>query len=392
MAGLTAARVRNLRNPGRYGDSDGLYLNVAPTGTRSWVQRIQVDGKRRDIGLGGFPTISLAKAREWASDNRRRVAEGTEPLSSKARRVVSLKTATSKPTFRNEALAFHAENAGARWTHKKNIKAWLQRAEKYLFPVLGDKPIDEIDGADVLNILVPLQQAKPETSTRLRVILRQTFARSMSRGVITSNPAGEAISGGLPPRRSTATHMRALHYSKVAGALQTVRDSAAWLGTKLAFEFLVLTASRSGEVRGATWDEIDLEGSIWTLSASRMKARREHLVPLSGQAIAVLAAAHQLSGDSNLLFQSSRGRAPSDNTISKLLRENGITAVPHGFRSSFRDWAAECSGASWAAVELSLAHRVGNNVEQAYFRSDLLDQRRQLMQAWSDYVMGEEAN
>ena len=374
MARLSVSRIRTLTEPGRYGDGEGLYLNVSKAGTQSWVQRIvdPVGGKRRDIGLGSFPTVTLANARELAAENRKLAAEGKAPVSAKDRRTASLKVTTprpSKPTFRAEAMAFHAENAGARWTNQKNIKNWLNRAEKYLFPVLGDTPIDRIDSVDVLNILVPLQTTKPETAKRLRVILRQVFSRAQARGLVSVNPAGEAISGGLPPRPRGVSHMRALPYSEVSDALAKVDASGAYMATKLGIRLMALTASRGAEVRFARWSEFDLDAALWVIPAERMKAGRDHRVTLSTHAVEVLRRAEALSWDSEWVFPSGSnpGKPLSENSFPKLFKELEIGAVPHGLRTSFKVWAEEQSGASWAAIELSLAHTVGNSTERRTF-------------------------
>ena len=388
--GLTATKAKNLVFPGRYGAGGGLYLNVSRTGTKSWVQRIVVDGQRKDIGLGGYPNVSLVQARQWTAENRSRVADGKAPMSARER------TASTKPaapklstaTFEQMARAFHGENTGSRWVCGKNIRNWLQRAEKYLFPSFGDMPIDQITGGDLLDVIVPVQNAKPETGMRLRVICRQVFARAQARGLIGANPAGEAISGGLPPVRKTRTHMAAVHYSDVPGLLQKIDAGPAYLGTKLALRFMALTAARGSEVRNAKWSEVSGNDALWTVPAERMKTGVEHRVPLSRQAVDVLEQARQLSWDSEYIFPSYTGRPLSDNSFGKAFRDLQLGAVPHGLRSSFRNWASEQSGASWETIELSLSHKVGGPVAQAYFRSDLLDQRRPLLQAWGDYVTG----
>lgn len=385
MSKLSATKARTLKDAGRYTDGGGLYLNIARGGSKSWVQRVIVDGKRRDLGLGSYPTVTLARARELTLDNKRRVSEGKAPLSSR-KRATSRRARAGKPTFETLAREYHEANAGTRWTHPKNVKAWIQRAERYLFPVIGDTPIDKIESVDILNILVPLQTTKPEIAVRLRVILRQVFSWAQARGLIRLNPAA-AIAGGLPPR-PRAGNMKALHYADVAAALDAVDASNSYMGTKLAFRFMVLTATRGAETRGAGWSEIDLDAVLWTIPADRMKMSRAHVVPLSRQALAILEDARALSGDSDYVFPSvtNPDKALSDNTFSKVARDLELGCNPHGMRSSFRDWTAEQSSASWAAVELSLAHSVGSSVERAYFRSDLIDQRRVLMQAWADFL------
>ena len=389
MATLSAAKAKALNEPGRYGDGGGLYLSIAKGGSKSWIQRVRVGGKRRDIGLGGFPTVTLAKARELAADNRGRVAEGKAPLSAKERRSGAARARTAKtsaPTFEALCRAFHAENTGARWTNAKNVKNFIHRAEKYIFPAIGDKPIDKITGADVLDILIPLQ-AKGETARKVRVIMRQTFARAQARELVTVNPAGESINGGLPPIRQTVKHMKALHYEDVAEALAQIDATDSYETVKLGFKFQVLTAARPGEARHARWSEIDLDAATWTISAADMKSEREHKIPLSTQALDLLDRARMLSWGDEYVFPSPLGSWPvSENTYGKALKSAGVNAVPHGFRSSFKTWAAVETSASWAAVESSLAHSIGSDVERAYFRSDLLDQRRELLQGWADYL------
>ena len=385
MSKLSATKTKNLKDAGRYSDGGGLYLNIAKGGSKSWVQRIIVDGKRRDLGVGSFPVVTLARARELTLDNKRRVSEGLAPLSAR-QRATKRRARAGKPTFETLAREFHSANAHTRWSHEKNIKAWIQRAEKYLFPAFGDTPIDRIDGADILNVLVPLQTTKPEIAVRLKVILRQVFSWAQARGLVKTNPA-DSIAGGLPPR-PRAGHMKALHYADVADALDTVNKSGSYMATKLAFRFMTLTASRGSETRGAVWSEIDLDAALWEIPATRMKMSRAHIVPLSRQAVEILEQARALAWDSDFVFPSvtNSARSLSDNTFSKLARDLELGCNPHGMRSSFRDWTAEQSSASWAAVELSLAHSVGSSVERAYFRSDLIDQRRQLLQAWADYL------
>ena len=388
---LSAIRVKSLTEAGRYGDGNGLYLSIAKTGTKSWVQRIRHGGKRRDVGLGGFPTIALATAREWAAENRSLVAEGKAPLSGKDRRAAARRARTpnpSKPTFRSEAEAFFGESIGTRWTNAKNQKQRPALARRYIFPHIGDKPIDQIDGADVLNLLIPLQREKPEIAKTARTLMKLVFSRAQARGLIQVNPAGEIIRGGLPPRTRKVQHMPTLHYSQVAGALAKVDASEAFEATKLGFRFMVLCASRPGEVRFAEWADIDLDAALWIIPAEKMKSDREHRVSLSRQAVEVLRVAKMLTWDSVWVFESDNkpGRPLSENAFNKLARDLRLCGTPHGFRSSFKDWAEERSGASYAAIEMSLAHAVGNLTERAYFRSDLLDQRRRLVQAWADYL------
>ena len=255
-----------------------------------------------------------------------------------------------------------------------------------MFPRLGKRPVDSIASADVLAVLTPIWHELPETAKRVRQRIGTVMDWAVAQGYRQDNPAA-ALTKVLPKRDAKHEHMKALPYSEVATAIATIRASDAYKATVLCFELLVLTAARSGEVRGATWNEIDRDAATWTVPASRMKAGREHRVPLSKRALAVLEEASEFrTGEDSLIFPSQRGMPLSDSTISKLCRENGTNAVPHGFRSSFRDWASEKTNAPHAVMEAALAHTISNQVEAAYHRTDLFDRRRKLMDSWSSYL------
>ena len=379
---LTAAQAKSFNEKGKYRADVGLYLVVGVGTSKSWIQRVTILGKRRDIGLGSFPAVSLAQARKRAAENRASVAEGRDPTVKEVKVVI--------PTFREAAYKAHEVNL-PRWKNRKHAQAWIRTLEEHAFPVIGDKPIDSIRVVDVLDVLTPIWAVIPETARRVRQRMRTVFKWAMAHDFIELNPAGEAIDGALPPmRRIVNGHMKALPYQKVPDAIRKIRSSEAWLATKLAFEFLILTACRSGEVRSAMWSEIDVGARLWTIPAERMKAGKEHRVPLSNTAIALLKEAREFEDSTGLVFPSPQGKMLSDNALSLRARKDKLGAVPHGFRSSFRDWAAECTPASHAAMELSLAHNVGSEVERSYARSDLLEQRRELMEAWADYLRSEE--
>ena len=352
---LTHAKVKALKTPGRHGDGGGLYLNVAKGGSKSWVQRIAIDGRRRDVGLDGFPAVSLAKARERASQNRDAIADGRDPVAEKRTPKPAM------PTFR-VARARHAMTR-PRWRNEKHAANWLATLERHAMPQLGQLPVDRITRADVLAVLTPIWGTRQETARRVRQRVRAVMRWAVAQGHRDDNPAGEGIDGTLPPMPAIRAHFRALPYQEVPAALETIVGSTAGVATKTCFEFLVLTAARSGEARGATWGEIDLDARLWTIPAERMKGGVEHRVPLSEAAIAALEEAAPLRDESGLVFPSPvGGRQLSDMTLTKILRTVGLAerATVHGFRSSFRDWAAECTSASYAAMELSLAHHVGN--------------------------------
>ena len=384
MAGLSVARIKSLSNPGLHGDGGTLYLRVALGGSKSWIQRLTIDRKRRDIGLGGFPLVSLAEAREMAFENRKLARVGGDPLAAKRQATV--------PTFREAAKRTFEANR-PRWRSEKVARKWWQTLEKHALPILGDTRLDRIGREDVLRVLTPLWTSRPEQARKLRQSIRTTLSWAQAHGYIEHNIAGEAIDGALPAQPAVKEHMRALPHQEVRGALETVGASATSLSAKLAFRFTVLTATRSGEVRGAKWDEIDLDAGEWRIPGSRMKVGAEHRVPLSDSALAVLEQARPLRDKSGLVFPSpSRaGRPLSDMTLTKVLRTTGLAkrATVHGFRSSFRDWCAE-TGKTREIAEAALAHTVGG-VEGAYFRSDLFERRRRLMADWAAYLSGDSA-
>ena len=378
---LSATGVKALSKPGRHSDGDGLHLFISKAGGKSWVQRITMDGRRRDFGLGGYPTVSLAQARKRASDVREAVGNGRDPVAEKHR--------PAMPTFREAAYVVYEANK-PRWRNGSHTSAWIQTLQRHAFPKIGNKHIDAISRSDLLAVLTPIWSTRPETARRVRQRMRTIFRWAMANELIESNPAGEAIDGALPSMPKVKAHLRALPYEEVGAALRTVDESQTSPASKLCLAFLVFTAARSGEARGVTWDEIDLEGAAWTVPGSRMKAGEEHRVPLSNQAVGVLTLARELQGGSGLCFPSPllRGRMLSDMTLTKILRATGLAerATVHGFRTSFRTWSMEQTDAPWAVAEAALAHQLGGSVEQAYARSDLFVRRRGLMQQWADFL------
>ena len=376
-SGLTAAFVKHAE-PGKHYDAHGLFLKVEPGGTRRWVQRIVVHGRRRDIGLGGFPLVTLAEARQQAFANRKLARAGGDPI--------ALRRQGHVPTFADAAekvITFHAGN----WRDGgKSAQQWRASLRDYAMPRLGRLQVSAVTSADVMAVLLPIWHDKRETARRVRQRIGAVMKWAVAQGYRQDNPAGEAIGAALPRNGHVRKHMAALPHADVSDALARVQVSAAGASTKLAFEFLVLTAARSGEVRLATWDEIDLAAAVWTVPAERMKAKREHRVPLCDRAVEILHEARDFSDGNPLVFPSPRGKALSDMTLSKLVREQGIAAVPHGFRSSFRDWAAEETNHPREVVEAALAHVIQNKVEAAYARSDLFERRRRLMDEWAAYL------
>ena len=383
MGKLTVVRVRMLYEPGRYGDGETLFLNVAGGGSKSWIQRIMIDGHRRDIGLRGWPVVSLAEARDLALENRRVVRRGGDPLAEKRR--------ARMPTFQEAARKTFEANR-PRWRNAKHVSQWMQTLERHVLPKLGRTPVDGITQADVLRVIMPIWTERSEIARKVRQRVRAVLGWCQAHGYVEHNAAGEGINGALPTMPKQKTHYRALPYSEVAGALDAIDRGRASLTAKACLRFVVLTACRSGEARGATWDEIDLDAATWTIPPERMQSEKVHRVPLSVEAVAVLRDVRPLEDGPGLVFSSPQRscKAMSDMTLTKVLRDIGLAdrATVHGFRTSFRTWASERTNAEHAVMELSLSHTVGSAVEQAYARSDLFDKRRRLLDKWAAYLGG----
>ena len=377
---LSAAFVRSAP-PGRHADGNGLYLFVQPTGTRSWVQRLVVRGRRRELGLGAVALVSLADARELALANRKLARAGGDPLADK-RRVQSV------PTFAAAAQRVLEQKRGG-WRGRWHAQTWWRSLEHHAFPRIGRRPVSEVTTADVLEILTPIWHVKAETARAVRQRIRSVLEWAIAMDLRDDNPCDRVLPV-LGPQNDIVTHRLALPHKDVAAAIETVRTSKSGQpAVRLAFEFLVLTAARSGEVRLATWEEIDTAGAVWTISAARMKAKREHRVPLCWRALEILDAARTLGDGNRLVFPMRSGKAISASTLPKMLQQHEVAAVPHGFRSSFRDWAAEKTDHPREVIEAALAHVVQNKVEAAYARSDLFERRRRLMGDWAAYLDGE---
>lgn len=379
---LSAAQVKSRLTPGKHFDGFGLYLRVAPNGSRQWVQRITVRGKRRELGLGSPPIVTLAHARTAAIENHRLARDGRDPVAEKRRSKAIL-------SFEEAARRVH-ELHKPNWRSEKHADDFINSLQTYAFPVVGRLRTPDVSSADVLAVLAPIWTTKPETARRVRQRIGTVLKWAKAQGWRSDNPADD-IGQALPKHDRVRTHRRALPYAEVGRCLNKVKASNAWPATKLALEFLVLTASRSGEVRGAKWAEISGFDNgrtevIWNLPAERMKAKRAHRVPLSQRAVEILAVAESFKDETGLIFPSARAKALSDMTLSKLVKELGFNADVHGFRTSFRTWVQEQTVFQREVAEAALAHSVGDAVEAAYARSDLFEKRRQLMIAWSEFV------
>ena len=384
---LSAVFVQSVQETGTYSDGGGLNLRVEKSGAKYWFQRVTIDRKRRNMGLGGYPTVSLAEARKAALLNTRMIREGRDPLGEK-REAIEARKRPPTPTF-SEASEIVIEMRRPTWTNAKHAAQWTSTLATYAFPEIGPKLVTDITSADILAVLTPIWTEKPETASRVRQRMETVLDWAIARGYRIDNPASRSIAKALPAMPRTKQHHPALHYRDVPNAMDKVRNSTARTVTKLAFEFLVLTASRSGEVRLATWEEIDWDERKWTVPAGRMKSKREHQVPLAARSIEVLRQAEELAdGSSELIFPGLRGNPLSDMVFTAMLRRLEIPAVAHGFRSSFKDCGTEKFRVGWESSETALAHNLGDSTEQAYSRTDLFELRRDLMEKWAEYLTG----
>lgn len=377
---LSAVQIRNIKNPGRYGDGNGLYLVVDPSGAKRWVLRTVVQGKRCDIGLGGLSIVSLADARLKSSEFRMIAKGGGDPVAIRrqARRVV--------PTFKQAAESVHAEHLHS-WKNAKHGDQWINTLTTYVFPIFGDQTVDRIGSPEVLKALSPIWLTKPETARRVRQRIGTVLDWAKAAGFRTGDNPVDGISKGLPKQTGSDDHHAALPYTEVPSFIASLRNSASGEITKLAFEFLILTALRTSEILLAKWGELDLANSVWVIPANRMKAKREHRVPLGPACISLLKRAKNLACDSEYIFP---GRSP-DKPLSNMaflmtLRRMKLEITAHGFRSSFRDWTSEQTNFPRDVCEMALAHTIKDKVEAAYRRGDLFEKRRELMKAWATFV------
>jgi integrase len=377
---LTAVQVRQIKAPGRHADGGGLYLLVEPTGAKRWVLRTVVQGRRRDIGLGSARLIALAEAREKAAAYRRTARADGDPIA------VHRQAQKPAPTFEEAARIVHAQHSRA-WQNQKHITQWLSTLSRYAFPFFGERRVDQIDSADVLKALSPIWLTKPGTARRVHRRVRIVFDWAKGAGHRTGDNPVDGLLRVLPHQNDRDAHHAAMPYADLPAFVQALRETEIGEIAKLAFEFLISTAARTGEVLGARWSEIDLADATWTIPATRTKTRREHRVPLAPRAIAIIKTAKQFSGDGEFVFPGRSVHRPLGNmTFLVALQRMGFAVTTHGFRSSFRDWAAEQTSFPREVCEMALAHTVANKVEAAYRRGDLLEKRRELMNVWADYI------
>ena len=377
---LSAVQVRHKTKPGRYADGNGLYLVVDPTGAKRWMLRTVVRGKRRDIGLGSTKLVTLAEAREAATSLRKRARAGDDPLAERrlAKAVI--------PTFAEATDQVHSEYKSS-WRNAKHAAQWVDSLRQYAFPELGTRRVDQVATPDILRVLAPIWLVKPETARRVRQRIGKVLDWAKAAGFRAGDNPVEGVTRGLPKQPDKTAHHAAMPFVEVPGFVSRLRESNFGEVTKLAFEFLILTASRTNEVLGAQWLEIDLDQRTWIVPPARMKAGRAHRVPLSGRVLDILHRAKDLAGPSSFVFP---GRQPDNGlwngAFLMALRRMSVSTTSHGFRSSFRDWASECTNVPREVAEMALAHTIENRVEAAYRRGDLFEKRRDLMECWSMFA------
>lgn len=379
MGKLSATSVKAATRPGRHGDGDGLFLVIQASGAKSWVCRVQKNGSRRDFGLGSAAKVTLALARERAREIRTWVEMGLDPLFER-RKLQGI------PTFRQAAAKVIASH-GKNWRNEKHAKQWLQTLNSYVFPEIGDLQVHDITGPMIRNVLSEIWLSKPETARRVRQRIGTVLDWAYASGYRDSEAPMRAVTKGLPRQPKKDGHFAAMPYTKVPDFMTRLVQRESF--SRLALRFAILTAVRSGEVRGATWDEFDLEARLWTIPKARMKASREHVIPLSRPALRIIERCQELRiGSRSFVFPGTRGDAPmSDMTLTKLLREMKEDCTAHGFRSAFRDWASEETDHPSDVAEAALAHKVRDKTEAAYRRGNLLEKRRKLMDDWADHCV-----
>lgn len=375
--------------PGKHEDGDGLRLVVSKAGSRKWVYRFMLDGRRREMGLGGYPAVGLAAARERADEARRLAARGIDPVDHRPQEQAP------SPTFTTAAARYiRAHRRG--WSNPKHARQWVSTLKTYARPALGSKRVDDISTADVLAVLSPVWHTTTETAKRVQGRMESILDFAAAhKWRDQANPA--RWRGHLdkllprPSRVKAVVHHPAMPYVELPVFVAELRANGSM--SARALEFLIMTATRTGEVLGAEWREVDLEAGVWTVPADRMKARRDHRIPLSGRALDLLAGLPRVAGNRYLFPGARQGRPLSSTALLQLMRSMGYGPVvgsrglyvPHGFRSSFRDWAGETSTFPGDVVEMAIAHAIQNKTEAAYRRGDLFDKRRALMEAWASW-------
>lgn len=381
MGKLNATKVKSLKEPGKYPDGDGLYFWIRKNLRRSWLLRVQFEGRRQDLSLGSADDMSLADARRAAFKMREAIKQGGDPRAERQRKRVI-------PTFEEAALQVIGEREKG-WRNAKTAAQWRSSLEAYAFPYIGKLRVDRITAGDIREALVSIWLEKEETARRVKQRIGNVLDWAFSMGYRETEAPMRAIAKGLPKQTYKRNHFNAMDYNDAPSFMQTLRLANDQTTGRQALQFAILCGVRSGEVRQMEWSEVDFEKRLWTLPADHTKTAEEHLVPLTEAALEILTARwDSRTNDRPLVFEGAKANRPmSDNTMRKVLRDMGLKEeTVHGFRSTFRDWTAETTSTPHDVAEKALAHKIKNKVEAAYRRGDLLEKRWVLMDAWADYL------
>lgn len=387
---LTALEVSRLEDPGKHNVGSGIYLEIKG-GSKSWILRTTVGGKRRSIGLGSYPFVTLAQARDQAREHKKAIAKGIDPIEQKKAAKSALAALQAKEVTFEQCAHRYLDTHAQSWKNLKHTQNWIRSLELYAFPHIGSLLVRDIEQPQILNLLKPIWTTKTDTAQRVRNRIEAVLDYAVASGYMQGeNPA--RWKGRLdkllpaPSKIQKVQHHEALPIDQMPEFVRKLSVNPSQSDQCLLL--LILTATRSGEVREAQWEEIDLEAKLWTIPAERMKAGKEHQIPLSDEAITLLLNLPRVLG-TPYLFPSTKGKPFSDMTLSMRMRRMGCTAVPHGFRSTFRDWAGDRTNYPRDIAEAALAHTLGNRVEVAYRRSTALEKRRKMMQEWAHFICSE---
>lgn len=386
---LDALKVRRLAKRGLHADGGGLYLQISQFDTKSWIFRFTMNGKSRQMGLGPLHTVSLAEAREEAELCRKVVRDGIDPIEKRKADKARMSLETVKQMTFKECAAGYLNAHDASWSNHKHAAQWRNTLSTYVYPVFGDLPVQSIDTGMVMRVIEPIWGKKTETASRLRGRIESVLDWATARGFRQGeNPARwRGHLDKLMPAKAKVQkvkHHAALPYAEISNFMVDLRAREAIAARGL--EFLILTAARTGEVIGAKWDEIHFDTKVWIILGGRMKANKDHRVPLSGCALSILQTMHALRQSDYVFPGAKKDRPLSDMAFLQLLKRMGRGDLTgHGFRSTFRDWTAECTSYSNEVAEMALAHSISDKVEAAYRRGDLFEKRQNLMDDWAKY-------
>jgi integrase len=378
---LTDKAIKAIKKPGRYGDGGGLYLVADNASAKRWIWRGVIQGNRTDAGLGSFGRVSLSEARDSAREYVKAARAGDDPR-------VTLRDTGGVPDFETAARGYHDQHK-ERWKNPKHQQQWINTLSDYAFPSIGKRPVDKITTPEIVALLSPIWFEKPETAKRVRQRIATILDDVKGKGHLNGeNPVVGVAASLKVDKRTRPKHFKAMDYRDLPAFIQWLRSDDRSTMSRLALEFTILSAARTSETINATWTEIDNEKALWTIPADRMKMDREHRVPLSTRCLEILETVRPITESGGWIFEGQRPRKPMSNmAMLALLKRHNIPVTVHGFRSTFRDWCSEQTGFPYAAVERCLAHEPGNKVEAAYARSDLLDRRREIMDAWQAYAL-----